>query len=235
MVRDGRRVLTPNSLRELVKPGKIYVDKNQDVAHEAKETEGFEVLVLPVADYAWLTKEGKLVGIEEKKPPDFETSFFSRRLQRQLRDLKDECDIPLLALRMIPGLQWTADYFALPDKPRMYVELAKWLTYGTQILFPVGGVLEFLYKLRFILDDSTLNRATIISGHDNKRAKKGSLFETTIRNMIPGVGPRIAQSLKQKFAGDFMKALNASAEEWASTKYVHQGIVKWLQELRNES
>lgn len=222
------------TLRELVRPGKIYVDKNQDVAREAKEQADFEVLVLPVADYAWVTKEGKLVGIEEKKPPDFETSFFSRRLQRQLRDLKDECDIPLLALRTIPGWQWAGDHFALPDEPRVFVELAKWLTYGTQILFPPEDVLEFLYKLRLILDDEKLNRATIISGHDNKRVKKGSLFETTIRNMIPGIGPRIAQALEQKFGGNFMKAINAPLEEWTETKYVHQGIIKRLRELRRE-
>ena len=59
--------------RKLGKSERIYVDGRQDVADYVKRSnrKGFAVAKLQEGDYAMVSKTGKTIGIEEKKPHDF--------------------------------------------------------------------------------------------------------------------------------------------------------------------
>jgi len=179
---------------------------------------------------------GKTVGIEEKKPHDFENSYSSRRLQRQLRALYNNYDIPVLALRLEEYEFTNYTGFTFKYDSRIFDDLNKWSRLGVVAFIPSGpqAALDAYVELERILGADEVGKVSrIVAGDDRRKRKRGgSEFQTAIRNLIPKVGPTIAASIEAHFKGDFVAAMYTDYKEWAEIPGVHKGIVAEVEKLQ---
>jgi len=178
--------------------------------------------------------EGKVVGIESKRPDDLLNSFLSRRLKRQLVTLRETVDLPVLLLRgEIPTL---TTYNAGREKVTwdragltpLFEELARWQMLGAVVLHGPenpADVPPFLLSMQKVLSGGR-NVLVAVAGTDQKpdrERRPGWLLRR-----IPGIGAKTSVTL-HKAAGSTLIALSASPErlyEWGMNK----AVVKAIQE-----
>jgi ERCC4-type nuclease len=215
-------------LRDIVLTSDIYVDGNQDYAAALKGVKGFTICQLP-CDLAWVDKNGKLVGVEEKKSGDFATSSRSRRLARQLRGIKYEADIPVIGLRMSPGLYsdlWSTD---IND----CLSIAEWAPRGLVLLLPSNPdkMSDFLPRLREALEKENVR---VLAGNDRKRPTDISPFRQALMRLFTGCGKVTAAKIDTYFRErrySLSMALSAPNEMWKKAG-AHKGVIKQLEVLR---
>lgn len=232
------------SLRDLISTDAIYVDANQSYAADLKGLKGFEVRKLEwpgtdgrrtSCDLAWRYTD-MVVGVEEKKPADLSSSIGSRRLQRQLRQLMEACDIVVLALHtkrdyllgfgeafdfQDNGKRLTADYQML--------RLAEWSNVGHTVFIPSLGHRTYLPKLRTAIGKR--EGLSILAGTDRVREDGRTPFTTAMRRLFNGMGPALAAKLEAAYGGDFIKAVTSNPAQWRKVG-IHKGIVKQLEALQ---
>ena len=214
----------------------IYVDGRQDVAGYVKKSnrKGFSVAKLVEGDYVFVTSEGHVVGIEEKKAHDLCNSLRSRRLQRQLRRLEGSVSIPILGLRFTDKgrskAQFSPDWWQL-NNLNLIVELLKWDLRGSTILIPAGEgqVLSTLKRIKNILHPGH-HLLSIIAGDDYKRVQDSSPFRKLVRRLIDGVGPTAAVKLESYYEGSVRSLLDDNEDGWKEAG-LHVGQRKTLGEL----
>ena len=214
----------------------IYVDGRQDVAGYVKKSnrKGFSVAKLVEGDYVFVTSEGHVVGIEEKKAHDLCNSLRSRRLQRQLRRLEGSVSIPILGLRFTDKgrskAQFSPDWWQL-NNLNLIVELLKWDLRGSTILIPAGEgqVLSTLKRIKNIMQPGH-HLLSIIAGDDYKRVQDSSPFRKLVRRLIDGVGPTAAVKLESYYEGSVRSLLDDNEDGWKEAG-LHVGQRKTLGEL----
>ena len=221
--------------RKLGKSEKIYVDGRQDVADYVKRSnrKGFAVAKLQEGDYAMVSKTGKTIGIEEKKPPDFCNSLRSRRLQRQLRRLEKSVDIPVLALRFIrspKGDIYKPDWWQL-NNLNVTVELLKWDIRGAIIFLPADEdkLLSTLTRVRNILQPGS-HLHSIVAGSDVKRVEDTTPFSKLVRRVVDGVGAKSAKRLEEHYGSDIWALFKDDEDGWKEAG-LHVGQRRTLAEL----
>lgn len=191
----------------------LLVDAHQDVA----QLPGVVKMMLPVGDYVLVTKGNRVVGMEEKSSSDLATSRSSRRLQRQLRDLRAAVDIPVLGLRMTNGM--IRDTYSVTEwvcaSQHLSLELVKWGVYGGVTLLPSEpeAVVRVLEGMRGLTPGRNL--ATILAGDDRHAVYETGGFEEAMQNLIRGMGPKRARQLSKHFKGSFTRAIGSGVGEWA--------------------
>ena len=223
-MRYGPRLLGPSHL--------IYVDGNQDIAKAGRATEQFKVVGLPVGDYVFqlMGEGGLIVGIEEKKLPDLVTSFKTRRLQRQLRQLTKAVSIPVLAFRLTCDRYYMLDPYRHNDTVQPLLSLLKWQAVGGMV-----AVLPGQYKLlcdMLLAMQSTLKPGrgmwSVLAGEDKPQSAKVGPLASSLHRLIPGIGPAMGSKLESHYGG-LLAALTAPDEEWQAL-----GIPKHILSRRKE-
>lgn len=204
---------------------------------EAYSPPGVVLARLPVGDYLFVNKQGKLVGVEEKRIHDLTGSWSSRRLHRQLRHLKAAVDIPILALRGVgeelPNLfditteAWTDTW----------EDVLKWsLAWGIVAFTPSddGQCIERLRGWKVVVADGH-SLMSVVAGDDRSKRKEAptlSPIEQAFIRLLPGVGPVLAASISAHFKNNLAKALVAPLEKWATIKGVHKGVLSEVAKLQ---
>jgi hypothetical protein len=227
------------SLREIVTdPDLVYVDHAQPDSSWARTTPGFEIAHLrwqvpegeASCDYAWLNK-GKLWGVEEKRGADLVSSANKRRLQRQLRELVVEVDVPVLALRLDYD-PWDGAVLTLELGEGELVRLMRWLSEwpGRTLWLPDSlGLSDTLSWARTGLTSPKLG---VLAGTDRKRPKAPTQFQTWLRRLFTGVGAKTATRLESGFKGKtFAQALKAGPAQWHKAG-AHVGIIRQLEAMQ---
>jgi len=225
------------SLRDIVTGPDIYVDGNQDYARALKGVKGFTVCQLS-CDLAWINKNSKLVGVEEKKAPDFSSSMNGKRsrLPRQLRELIDEVDVPVLALRLdgFSNVYWSWDEHG--NDMESMLRLIEWAPRGLLIMLPslISDMEIFLPLMRSAMEKENVR---ILAGSDRKRPKSSSPFQRALMRLFNGCGKKTAARIEDYFksgkyvAYSFQQALAAPNEAWKNAG-ANKLIIKQLEELR---
>jgi hypothetical protein len=203
------------------------VDNHQDVARISQQTPGFTVVQMS-ADYAWMSPQGKLILVEEKKPSDLDTSVRLRRLQRQLRTNLQVADIAVLALRCVEDGRHEQYWFE--STGLQLSQLAQWQLWGQMVMLPsgYGEVLEQLTALRSIIGEPHASRG-ILAGNDKRRPKARNPFDRAVMRLIDGVGPRTARVLRGAWDSDLLAFMQASDESLLSSG-LHRGQLRKLRE-----
>ncbi len=217
-------------LRELTTDGRIYIDVNEDYA--VRDRAEFAVARLP-CDIAWRAQDGQVIGIEVKRSGDLMTSWLSRRLQRQVRALIEQVDVPVLGLRLSHSPILGYDLYQFDSEILdLVLDLAAWsVGFGAIVFIPPNDVPDYLLMLRARLDSES-GRRRILAGSDHRPVRDGSPCTNALQNLGLGVGPVIASRLEQAFGGDIVAILTAPDEELVRAG-AHRGIVRRIKELRS--
>jgi ERCC4-type nuclease len=185
---------------------KIIVDQRERNAEILDELEdrGFSIKTrtLPSGDYILSDR----VAVERKTIADFERSILNGRLFEQARDLKENYALPMIILE---GDQ--AD-LRLSRNVIIGAMVALYADYGVEML---------------VSDDAkgTAEILTVIARHEQQgrlRANSPSVkggraytlrdFQRFVMGNLPGIGPKLSDSLLRHF-GSIKKIANASVEE----------------------
>ena len=193
---------------------RITVDVRQDVVQAPQLDIVREKLV--VGDYLFMVGE-QVVVVEEKRSSDLLSSFHSRRLQRQLRQVLQASDIPVLALR----LNKAGEYSFLLSEMDVVAELVKWEVLGGYIVFlphQDALLISTIRTLQSVLVPGR-HQLSIVAGTDQVRKDLPDvpLWASAIRKMVKGLGPSQLKLLVGKYGGEerpLVAALSASGEEW---------------------
>lgn len=192
-----------------------------------------EIVELPVADYVLVTRAGWVVGVEEKKEPDLYSSWYSHRLQRQLRHLLQACDVAVLGIVPVTLFGLSAE-----DEARIVKELMAWqLMGGLVVRLPTHphNTVKWLREWRSWLQPGR-HLLSILAGDDRQRKReKGrhslSPCAKALSRLLVGCGPVLSEKIAAYFNYDLVTALSASMEEWAKAGG-HKGILKELANVR---
>lgn len=170
-------------------------------------------------DYAFCLDNGKVVGLESKTVSDLISSWRSRRLQRQLRDMLSEVDIPVLLVRASDEI----DYIMLDAWPEIQVDLVKWQLIGGYLFmapYETEHLFSFLSEAKAAMNGQR-NLRTIISGVDRTKPK-GNKQEAALQAIIKGCGPVMSKKLIGTFhtVGGVLRAKDKELREAGATSAV---------------
>lgn len=193
----------------------IYVDGHQDLASILKRALPYEHLVvrkLGVGDYVFKIANSDLVaGIEEKKLEDLVNSTGTRRLQRQLRHLRESVDVPICAVRLPYSFTLNEDMLVLP-----LIELLKWQAVGGMATILPAGMTALMSMLEVIQANLQPGRGiwSVLAGTDKRQEPPGmSKLVTQLHRLRLGIGPATGAKLEARYA-NLVEALSAPDEEW---------------------
>lgn len=210
----GNKVLGPASA--------LYVDSGENVTGP-----GVVRRQMPNRmDYAFALKSGKVVGLESKKLSDLISSHRARRLQRQLRDMFDTVDIPILILRST-GTSWRG----LAEFPDLMLDLVKFQLLGGIIAHAPAddaSMYEFLGELKATLEGNR-NLRTVIAGTDKKKVT-GTKFEARLQRLLDGCGPAMARRLARAFPN--ISAVLMAPETALKEAGATRPVIKQIKEMR---
>lgn len=150
------------------------------------DDDGVKHLQMPGRIDLVFTAGDKVVGVESKKAQDFVDSFYSRRLHRQLRMLRELVDIPAIGLR-----GYAPDF--IEDYRDAIVNIVRVQALGTYLLpLPLDDneCLSWLLEYRAILTKGSRSALTAISGSDNQLRGKGLLI-----SQVRGLGAKRVDKL----------------------------------------
>ncbi len=206
----------------------LFVDAGESTPDEAS---GIIKAQLPHRiDYIYVVnnnEQPKIVGLESKKVGDLISSWRARRLQRQLRNMVETVDIPVLLVR--PGDE--IDFVMLDAWPEIQSDLVRFQMMGGYVWlapYETEHLFEFLGETKSILSGNR-NLRTIITGID-KAKPKGNKQEAALQAMLKGCGPVMAKKLIGQFrtVGRVLQATDTELRKSGATK----GVVAQLKRLR---
>jgi len=157
-------------------------------------------------DYLFVAGD-HVVGLESKTVDDLVSSWFSGRLQRQLRVLLESCDFGGL---MIRGAE---NWHDIDGEPEVRNDLLKWQMLGGFVIFgPKGSPLSCLADVKACFSGQR-NVRTAITRYE-KREYQGGKQSQMLQAMFHGygMGPKTAERLLK--LGSVMVVLGATDKEW---------------------
>jgi hypothetical protein len=196
----------------------IYIDTSQPDFYDGVP-DGCIRKKLIVGDYVLVTALGQVVGVEEKRPGDYASSWSSRRLHKQLRRILQACDIGVLALRL-PEIVWYQPEDEMLQRHSgndQGLDLLKWQTQGGLVgILPYGveDVLVALRRWRAALTPGQ-HLFSAISGTDKRRPVAESPNAQAFMRLFDYCGPTVGNKLAS-FFGTVGNALKSPDEEWKS-------------------
>jgi len=213
--------------RNLGSADSLHVDYNELVG-----VEGVEHHTMPRRIDGVMAVEGRVLGIESKKPADLLNSFMVRRLKRQLATLLAVTDMPVLLIRGEIRDIVTYSYgrekllWTYKELAPLYEELARWQMLGAVVLHgpdAPDAVPAYLDGMRKVLSGGR-NVLVAISGTDQEQPKERR--PGWLLRRIPGIGAKTSVKLHNA-AGSTLTALSAPPErldEWGMNKAVAKAI-----------
>lgn len=172
---------------------------------KALQKAGATKAVLPVGDY--LVPVGdKVLGIESKRPMDLESSRRSRRLQRQLRWLREACDYYAL------GIRADSVWHGVELDEETLVSIAEWQAIGGLLLLLPSNparLVGYLRGLQAVMKPGP-HLFNVIAGTDLDRARlkvSGCQCVVALRRLVKGVGPRLAARLAEATEHNWRRVL----------------------------
>lgn len=197
----------------------LYLDKT-DFKHLEQQRDVVIRTLLPGRMDMLFVAGDRVVGVESKYPYDLLNSHSTRRLARQLRDMRELVDIAVLMLRRA-----TDSYEIIPFTKHDWkhnVDLVPWPLYHDLLRYQLMGVYlvvgpeldedipKWAVEVRRILSGESVRGA--LYGTDNVKKTNGK----TLLRSIKGVGPALESRLIKHY-GTVRNALLATDEEWYNT------------------
>ncbi len=230
--------------KELGPASQIAVDGREGTLATVAETSDSAYRAgLEVGDVVGVTvgKVPLVFGIESKLPEDLSNSRRNRRLQKELRALRESVDVPILGLRLkaVTGdgfydFGGNVGYTLWRDEEKEILDaIAHWSTcFGPVVFLPANdaGVLRFAHSLRSVLAGGR-EVYNILAGAP-KRAAGTTPFTVALQGMGLWIGNKRAQALEAYYRGDFIQCINAPLDEWYSIVR-DKGVVERLEKLRS--
>ena len=190
---------------------------------------------LRVGDYVFAKKE-HVVVVEEKRVADLLTSWKDRRLQRQLRRIKqaNPGGINILALRASGSVPSLNELLWLDIPAEITLDLLKWQALGGLVGFlPYypQGVLDTLKTWRAILKPGQ-HLYSILAGTETERMpEKMTEVGYALRKLFKNVGPKLGAAWAIAAEQDLTKALRMPDNE-VKKLGARQSVLDQRKELR---
>jgi len=211
----GERILGPATT--------MYIDSRQ---HDYGLPVDAQKCQLPVGDILMVNQVGQLILIEEKKPPDLVNSWFSHRMQRQLRRIALEADIGVLGLRG-----------GLPDiwLEKLALDLVKMQVLGVVLAWlpdTPGDYWDMLRALRATLQPGR-HLLSPLAGHDKQAEPPLTGCALALWRLMQGsrFGPRLAREIALLCNNNLVTALTCEEKLWMEVRGVGPTILAKRKEL----
>ena len=214
-VKLGDRVLGPLST--------IYIDSRQHDYGLPGDTKRCQ---LPVGDVLMVNGRGQLILIEEKKPPDLVNSWFSHRMQRQLRRLAMEADIGVLGLRGGFPDEWIEALALDLVKVQVVGLVLAWLpTYPDHYWDMLRALRATLQPGRHLLSP--------LAGRDKQAEPPLTGCALALWRLMRGsrFGPRLAREIALLCNNSLITALTCEEKVWMEVRGVGPTILAKRKEL----
>ncbi len=188
---------------------KVIIDsreRNSDILRElGGMTSRLSFETLPVGDYIVSDR----ICIERKTERDLEGSIINSRLFEQLDRLRSSFRRPMLIIES------GADGFRLGRSVIIGAVLRAYLDYGVQVLFSGGpeDTAELVYKIAQAEQSGKMHEPRMVG---IKKAYSDYEWQLFIISSIPGIGPKLARNLLERF-GTVQNLANASAADMMET------------------
>ena len=196
--------------QETAAPGLIAVDVFQKDVIALRDPSTVKRR-LKTGDYVFAAKD-HVVVVEEKRVADLLTSWKDRRLQRQLRRIKQANPegINILALRASGSVPSLNEILWLDVPTELSLDLLKWQALGGLVGFlPYypQGVLDTLKTWRAILRPGQ-HLYSVLAGTETERMpEKMTEVGYALRRLFKGVGPKLGAAWAEAAEQDLTKAL----------------------------
>ena len=209
--------------------GLLFVDYNELVG-----VEDVEHVTMPRRIDGVMAVDGRVIGIESKKPEDLLNSFLVRRLKRQLDTLLAVTDTPVLLIRGPIGELVTYDgdrnkvVWDYKELAPLYKEIVRWQALGAFVLQGPAEpelVPAYLDNMRDVIGGGR-NVLVAVSGTDQHREterRRGWLLRR-----IPGIGAKTSQRLHSAF-GSTLSVLSAHPDDLEDAG-ANRSVVKSISE-----
>jgi hypothetical protein len=216
--------------KPLAPANKVIIDVHQDLAAVADKK--IVVQRLPEGDYCMVGVGGHIILLEEKKQADLDTSWRSRRLQRQLRKMQEvnPDGINGLALRLhstggqggVYLMQWN----------ELLLDLAKLQLLSIPIVFlPGHGVVEHLTQLCAVMQPGRHLLSPLAGDDRGKVREKMEPVALALRMALKGVGYKLANVWAEAADQSLPRALSMTEEEMKEIK-LPANVRRRVEELR---
>lgn len=194
-------------------------------SRETEEGDGIIHMMMPHRlDFVFVAGD-RVVGLESKTEGDLVSSWYSRRLQRQVRTLLSCVDVPVLFIKLTGGQAFRP----LVGEPDICADIAAWQMHGG--LVAVGSdVREACARLKTMLEGAPVV-GRILAGRDVTRVPTGgTVNEQRLQRLLRGCGPVMSKRLLTKF-GTIGKVLSATAKELKNGGAT-RGVIAQVKEMR---
>ena len=177
------------------------------------------VVTLPVGDYVFVSPSGLLCIVEEKRRGDLATSYRARRLQRQLRNMREHGDAVLVLGLRAGSTDSMSGLYDWRDA-EVGVDIMKW-----QVLGGLVGVLpeDPAATLRTLRDwqgalQPGRHLLSVLAGDDKARRAEHETKGLTptaraLSRLIKGVGPTTAAAWAVVGKEDLLKCLRLTDKQ----------------------
>ncbi len=179
---------------------------------------------LNIADYIISNK----IAIERKKVQDFVDSLVDKRILTQLKELKENFEIPILIL------EGTEDIYSIRSVHANSIRgLLSTIALDFKIpIIPTRNSYDTALLIRTIAEQQTKTKKDIAIRLEKKPLGLKQQQEFIIES-LPSIGPTLAKSLLKKF-GSISNILNASEEELIKVEKVGKKIAQDIKKVLNE-
>lgn len=220
--------------QDIIHLGKVPLGKKSDIIADPGEfrgVAGVEHLQLPGRMDVVFSVGDRVAAGEIKRPADLVTSHQRRRLQRQLRFIRQEADIGILFLRDFTMERvFMAQMIAHNQNPRyrresLWQDLAGFQTQGGYVLHLPEDDAEAIEFILWYQTGLAMNGVRMFAGTDApvKARRKGTLLRD-----IKGIGPKTERDLLRRYSTPIGAGLAAMQSPELVQKHFGPGMVKRL-------
>ena len=219
--------------KPLAPANKVIIDVHQDLAAVADKK--IVVQRLPEGDYCMVGVGGHIILLEEKKQADLDTSWRSRRLQRQLRKMLEvnPDGINGLALRLhFNDMMGEQGGTYLLQWNELLLDLAKLQLLSIPIVFlPGHGVVDHLTQLCAVMQPGRHLLSPLAGDDRGKVREKMEPVALALRMALKGVGYKLANVWAEASGQNLPRALSMTEEEMKEIK-LPANVRRKVEELR---
>ena len=212
-VEDGRIY---NDAKELGHVGEILVDTRQQ-EHAIEIVAPARLKTIPYGDYLFVTPSGHIVCLEEKRQGDLDTSWRSRKVQRQLREAHEANPdgINGLVLRLQSSILVGDEGGTYSvQRNEILLDLTKLQLLGIPVVMvPARGIVPHLVALRAIIQPG-VHLLSPLAGTDKRKVReKMTPVALALREAVDGVGYKLATEWAAASHQDILVAFGLDEEE----------------------
>ncbi len=206
---------------------RILVDRREKKSSipELLEREGVKVIFgnLPVGDYVLSER----IIAERKSLYDFATSVKNKRIFRQIDELRESCEMPIL---IVEG-ESLSNVKGIKHKGLLGALALITVYYRVPVIFTKNKV-ETAEFLALVAKREAMELSDVLSVFHKKKARTKEEMMLRVIEAMPDIGPKRARELLKRF-GNLQRLFNATYEELISIPgFGHTRALKFLKFVR---